>query len=69
MLDSCRKARKRYNHFLDDEKKKVATAGQVKKKQPQDEIAKLKTRQRKLESNVNVMIKEADDLAQQAEKR
>ena len=70
MLESCRQARLRYSNFLDDEKKKkVASAEQIKKEQLRDEIDSLKSRKRKLESSVNVLVKEADTLADEAEKK
>jgi len=59
MLESCRQARLRRSNFLDDEKKKkVESVEQIKKIMLRSETDSLKSRKRKLESSVNVLVKE-----------
>ena len=70
MLDSCRSARTRYSQHLENEQRmKVANREDLRKKSVQDELATVKSTKRKLESSVDVLLREADDLAQQAEKK
>ena len=70
MLDSCRSARTRYSHYLADEQKKKSTSKEEsRKKSVLDELTSTKCTKRKLESSVSVLLREADDLAQQAEKK
>ena len=70
MLDSCRSARTRYSQHLENEQRmKAANREELRKKSVQDELATVKSTKRKLESSVDVLLREADDLAQQAETR
>lgn len=70
MLEACRGARKRYDSYLDEEKKKKMTnANELRKKSVQQELTALRANKRKLELTADVLLKEADDLAQEAEKK
>lgn len=70
MLDSCRSARTRYSHHMEDEqKKKAASREELRRKSVQDELTVMKSNKRKLESSVDVLLREADEFAQQAEKK
>ena len=58
-----------YSHHLADKLKKKSTSKEEsRKKSVQDELTSTKCTKRKLESSVAVLLREADDLAQQAEK-
>ena len=70
MLDSCRHAKTRYGQHLENEQRmKAANREELWKKSVQDELVTVKSTKRKLESSVNVLLRAADDLAQQAEKK
>ena len=70
MLDSCRHAKTSNGQHLENEQRmKAANREELWKKSVQDELATVKSTKRKLESSVNVLLRAADDLAQQAEKK
>ena len=70
MLESCRSARTRYGHHLENEQRmKAANREELRKKSVQDEVATVISTKRKLESSVDVLLREVDDLAHQAEKK
>ena len=70
MLETCRGARKRYQQHLDEEKKKKAASQTgIQKQALKDENKAEKGKKRLLESSIDVLTKEADDLAKQAEKK
>ena len=52
----------------DEQKKKAASREELRRKSVQDEITVMKSNKRKLESSVDVLLREADEFAQQAEK-
>lgn len=68
MLETCRGARTRYQQHLDEEKKKkAASQTEIQKQALKDEIKAEKGKKRLLESSIDVLTKEADELAKQAE--
>ena len=70
MLEACRNARRKYDAYLEEEKmKKVASVEETRKKTVQEQLTTLKGKKRKLESCAETLLKEADDLAQEAEKK
>ena len=70
MMEACRNARQKYDAYLEEQKrKKVASAEETRKKSVKEQLTSLKGQRRKLESCVESLLKEADDLAQEAEKK
>ena len=70
MMEACRNARRKYDAYLEEEKrKKVASVEETRKKTVQEQLTTLKGKKRKLESCAETLLKEADDLAQEAEKK
>lgn len=68
LLHSASCARQRYHAFLDDEKKKKELGQQaLKRKAAQDELDQLKTKRKKIQANIEALLKSADELAMEAE--
>lgn len=70
MTEACRNSQKQYDAYLEEEKRKeVANTEETRKKTVQEQLTSLKKKKRKLESCVETLLKEADDLPQEAKKK
>lgn len=68
LLLSAAGARQKYLSYLDEQKRKKTSEGvELKRKELVDELDKLKKKRRRLDSDVDNLVKSADEFAQKAE--
>ena len=68
LLLSASGARKKYSSYLDEQKRKKTSEGvELKRKELVNELDELKKKRRRLETDVDCLVKSADEFAQKAE--